>query len=477
MRKSNVIRPGMILLAAIFLMPVLSRAQQLTIEFPTANTIYQREGSSGFGDIQIVGRYHEDIRQLQVRFDKGGWETVEVSSADGRFSGLITAPVGQGDLSVRIKEDSSVAAVVKMVGVGDIYVVAGQSNAAGWADTLYEVLSDLPYTPVVFRRNVSDRWEVLRDPASASGKGSPWPLVMSYLTRQHDMPVGVITTAIGGAWLHHWLKSSGGHYAEMIETVKKATNGSMKVQAILWFQGEADCNPDKSYAGVSLNGDYNQYIRALEQLVHDMHSDIKLQTVYVGQIGNVPHHVGSQILSNRENNYHIRKALQDSWELPGISPGPVTYDIALETDRNHIHFNVAEEMIPFAKRWAAAIGCHTYNSGTGRGPRLLNASCRAGAKKIRLQFDKRIKISDYKDVPGKKAEGWYLANGDTILRDSDIISTLVRKNTVWLRLRNKVAADLTLSYGIDHDGDGKKIIRGLNNLPAEPLYGVSIQRK
>ncbi len=470
-------KPGMSLLVALFLMPVLSLAQPLIIEFPKANTIYQREGSSGIGNIHIVGRYHEDIRQLQVRFDKGEWETVEVSSVDGRFSGTLTAPVGQGDLSIRIKERPSVAAVVEMVSIGDIYVVAGQSNAAGWADTLYDVLRDLPYTPVVFRRNVSDRWDILRDPASASGKGTPWPLVMSYLTAQHSIPVGVITTAIGGAWLKHWLKSSGAHYPQMINTIRSATNGSMQVRAVLWFQGEADCNPDKVYANVSCNGDYDRYLHNLTQLVNNIHEDVKLQTVYVGQIGNVPHNVGAQVLSNRQNNYHIRKALQDSWELPGVSPGPVTYDIALESDRSHIHFNIGEEMIPFAKRWAATIGYHTYHSGTGRGPRLLDASYRPGAKRIRLKFDKRIKIGDYKGVAGKKAEGWYLVSGDTILRDSDIISTVVRKNTVRLRLRHSLMPGLRLSYGIDHDGDGKKIIRGLTNLPAEPLYEVSIQQK
>jgi len=164
-------------------------------------------------------------------------------------------------------------------------------------------LEDIPYELSMYRRNASQNWERLQHPTSASGNGAPWPLVMSYLSKEHNMPIGIITTAIGGAWLKQWLKSSNEHYQGMIETVRKATNGSMKVMAVLWFQGEADCNPSKEWAHLSYNGSYDKYMNSLKLFISDMHSEMNLETVYVGQIGNVPHTIGESLISNRKNIY------------------------------------------------------------------------------------------------------------------------------------------------------------------------------
>jgi hypothetical protein len=299
---------------------------------------------------------------------------------------------------------------------------------------------------------------------------------MSYLCRDHHVPIGLITTAISGAWLKQWLKSSNEHYPGMIETVRAATHGTMKVRALLWFQGEADCNPSKQYAHLSYNGDHDKYLTNLKQFVSDVHREMKLDTVYVGIIGNVPHKIDSSVLSTRENILQIRRALQDSWQDPRISPGPVVYDVALESDPIHIHFNVPEEMVPFARRWAAAIGRFTYRTGVGRGPILQKAEMVADDKTVSISFDKELKVSDYKDNPGTKAEGWCFEQGNLRLTDADIASATTQKNVVHVRFHVAVSGPLTVSYGIDDDGAGKMILRGLTDLPVEPFYRVPVTR-
>ena len=45
-----------------------------------------------------------------------------------------------------------------------------------------------------------------------------------------------------------------------------------------------------------------------------------------------------------------------------------------------------------------------------------------------------------------------------------------------VHLNSPVTGPLTVSYGIDYDGAGRKIVRGLTDLPAEPFYRVPVIR-
>jgi hypothetical protein len=180
------------------------------------------------------------------------------------------------------------------------------------------------------------------------------------------------------------------------------------------------------------------------------------------------------VLSTRENIYQIRRALQDSWQDSEISPGPVVYDVALESDSIHIHFNSPEEMIPLAKRWAAAISAVTYRTGVGRGPVLQKAELAADRQTASFTFDRELKISDFKGQAGTKAEGWSFEEDKTARTDDHIASSRIERNVVYLRFKSEVAKSLRASYGIDDDGAGKTIMRGLTDLPVEPFYSIPV---
>ncbi|MCX6872778.1 MAG: hypothetical protein NTW21_03075 [Verrucomicrobia bacterium] len=448
---------------------------QLKIEYPQKYSIFQRSGNAG--EIFVEGVLTGTPGLIEARFNNGPWTVICKNAQPGKFSSTLAAAVGQGALEVRLKQSPEVTVSVPLVSIGDIFVTAGQSNAAGWANQAYEPLDGLPYEMLLYKRNVSNSWEKLRHPTSASGNGAPWPITMSLLCREQRVPIGLVTTAISGAWLKQWLKPSGDHYPGMIETVRAATHGTMKVRALLWFQGEADCNPSKEYAHLSQNGDHDKYLTMLKQFVSDVHRDIKLDAVYVGSIGSVPHTIGASVLSTRENIYHIRRALQSSWQDAQVLPGPVTYDIALESDAIHIHFNSPEEMLPLAKRWAAAISSGTYKTGVGRGPILQKVEPGRDDRTVVLTFDKDLKISDFKGRTGTKAEGWSCQQDGAALGDADIASTAVENSVVSVRFNKAVARTLCLSYGIDDDGAGKNILRGATDLPVEPFYKVLLNVK
>lgn len=464
----------------------------LTIDYPQKYAIFQRSGDAG--QILIEGHADESSGGIEARFNQGSWTRIADGAKMGKFSGILAAEVGQGTLEVRLVKTPGVRAAIPLVSIGDVFVVAGQSNAAGWSSHVYEPLDGLPLAMSLYKRNVSSAWEPLRHPASASGLGSPWPLTMSYLCQDHRVPIGLITTAIGGAWLKQWLKPSGDHYPAMIRTIRDATRGTLKIRAILWFQGEADCNPSQEYAHLSFNGNHDQYLAALQQFVADAHRDLRLDTVFIGSIGNVPHRIGSAALSTRENIYHIRRALQDSWPDPRISPGPVVYDVPLASDSLHIHFNTPDEMTPLAQRWAAAISSRIYRSGVGRGPILRTASLSADCRHAILAFDQELAIGDYRGQRGIKAEGWSFASSQPPGADDLVETTRIGKNVVQVRFKTALAggnsypgsgqagastaaATIRVSYGIDDDGAGKMVLRGLTGLPVEPFYSVELKPK
>ena len=71
---------------------------------------------------------------MEARFNGGAWADIDTTDVDGAFSGTLADQAeGQGSVEVRRKNDATSAASVAYVGVGDIFVIGGQSNAEGYA--------------------------------------------------------------------------------------------------------------------------------------------------------------------------------------------------------------------------------------------------------------------------------------------------------------------------------------------------------
>ena len=157
----------------------------------------------------------------------------------------------------------------KKVLVGDLWVLAGQSNMEGVGD-----LSEVETShPLVHSFQSRESWapaeeplhwlgesprpvhhvlwgqpvptEVpLRDPARAKGAGLGLSFAKARV-EQRGVPVGLVPAAHGGTSMQQWdpaSKGQGGHslYGATLERVK-AVGG--KVAGILWYQGESDANP------------------------------------------------------------------------------------------------------------------------------------------------------------------------------------------------------------------------------------------
>lgn len=154
--------------------------------------------------------------------------------------------------------------------VGDLWVLAGQSNMEGVGDLDADV--ETPH-PLVHAFASREEWEAASEPLHWLGEsprpihralwGLPMPSVpeprdlsrdkgaglgLSFgkaLTEATGVPIGLLPSAHGGTSMDQWSpsrKSEGGAslYGATLARVQ-AVGG--KVAGILWYQGESDCSP------------------------------------------------------------------------------------------------------------------------------------------------------------------------------------------------------------------------------------------
>lgn len=138
------------------------------------------------------------------------------------------------------------------VGVGDVFCMAGQSNAAGYAKGL---AFDPPDVRVHLQRN-SGKWDMAAHPmndatGAADCVNAPMSITgtspfLSFGRRYADytgLPVGLIQVAQGGSPMARWDNARNGDlYRNMIKKIREAGG----VRAILWYQGCADADENNA---------------------------------------------------------------------------------------------------------------------------------------------------------------------------------------------------------------------------------------
>jgi hypothetical protein len=136
-------------------------------------------------------------------------------------------------------------------GVGDLWIIAGQSNAAGYGRG---PVHDPPEPGLHILRN-DERWDLAAHPLNDT-TGSTHPNLeaanpghSAYLCFARELrgalgyPIGLIQTALGGSALAAWNPVEDGDaplYRNLMHCVKLAGG---RVRGMVWYQGESDCSP------------------------------------------------------------------------------------------------------------------------------------------------------------------------------------------------------------------------------------------
>ncbi len=240
---------------------------------PSPRAIYQRnhedlayvpvEGVVGDADVTAV-----EARWVLVEDETilGDWGEIPVPWP--RFQGTLEVPVG-GWYRVEVRAvDADGLPVetlsVSRVGVGEVFITAGQSNAASFGMT-----RDDPDDTVSAWNGVDGIWQYAADPQPlvTRGKGgrdgSPWSRLGDILTARFGVPVGFIGCAQGSSTVEQWLPETEESLYPRFELATAAA-GETGFRAVLWHQGESD-------AADGLSAD--RYAERLETVIRQMRAD------------------------------------------------------------------------------------------------------------------------------------------------------------------------------------------------------------
>lgn len=327
--------------------------------------------------------------------------------------------------------------MIKHFGVGDNFLIAGQSNADGSAYGPYN--EEMMIGVHSYR---GGKWDLASHPLGGAGV-SPFLSFAKYLKKRLGYPIGLIPRAVGGSPISTWVK--GGVYTERLRD--EVNDGLGDIKAILWYQGCTDA--EKMETAVIYENEFMNYRNEMKK----MFGDIPIITFQLNRLRNemIEQEEGYNIL--RETQRQIALKNEDCYIIP-------TIDLTNMSD--HIHNGCSDSML-LGQRAASFVLDKVYNKEKNyQAPVLKSVS--VNENKVRLEFDNVVESLTY--LPAKKELFPVIitdVNGVKI-----IDNFIIEKNVVTLVLNEELDKDARIS--INSGIDPKSII--FDNVSKQPVICV-----
>lgn len=231
-----------------------------------------------------------DWRPADTR-DDGTW-AIELEIPAGGLYRIETRYTAIGNLT---PEWSTRGDMRHFVGVGDLWVIAGQSNSAGYGRG---AIDDAPVLGVHVLRN-SEQWALGTHPLNestdtrhtANREGgnsghSPYLQVGRALQSALGYPIGLIQTALGGSALGPWNPTEGGP-TPLFDTMMHCIDvPGGRIRGIFWYQGESDAQDPLAMTYAER---FQAAVGAWRAAVKD--SGLPVLTVQLNRVNNPPNDV------------------------------------------------------------------------------------------------------------------------------------------------------------------------------------------
>ncbi|HSB12965.1 MAG TPA: sialate O-acetylesterase [Bryobacteraceae bacterium] len=425
--------------------------------------VFQR-GPGNTVDIALSGTAADaDSEPIEVRITRKfipveGWDwKVSGSVRQDQWSAELRGVPAGGPYRIEVRvHGTTVSDSVRNVLVGDLWVLAGQSNMQGVGD-----LVDVePPHELVHNFDMADHWVVAEEPLhrlvdavdrvhwsrnpqtkeperfegerlrkyiaerrKGAGLGLPFAVEM---VKQMGVPIGLVSCAHGGTSMDQWnpaLKDQGGDslYGSMVRRVREVGG---KVAGVLWYQGESDANLK---AAPEFQAKFERFIAA----VREDFGQPNLPFYYV-QIGR---HVADANMAEWNLVQEGQRNAEESAARSGMAPA---VDLSLD---DSIHVGT-QDLKRLGRRLAnLALGR------TRRGPRPLSAVFGDGMVRVvfsdvngRLTSKARIAGFSIHDASGASVPLIYKAQVDP-----------VDGSAVLLFIGGKLPERATLRYGAGRD--------------------------
>lgn len=266
------------------LLPLFATAQ-LQISHPMPRLVVQR-GADGNGSLYLSGRLSQAVDRVEAQLtpvvagqgSATGWQVVQTNPANNIFLGYITATGGWYVLTVRTIVGANVLdqATVQPVGIGEVFVTAGQSNARGlgvgdndlgtatdrvnaidsinhvYSAAAQALVSSADPMPVPVFTALTATKRIF--PMAESSWG--WGELGDYIVNRYNVPVAFYVVGWDGSTVENWINSANGiptcnryncvvnwpnlqPYSNL-KNVLHYYNAIAGIRAILWHQGEAE---------------------------------------------------------------------------------------------------------------------------------------------------------------------------------------------------------------------------------------------
>lgn len=349
--------------------------QSSILTSPLDYQVFQRQTRIA-GGVHIQGHASPEAHSVRARITgqsltgalPGKWSKLSLDKATGEFNATI--PVTAGGfytVEVQVRRGFHALADLKVphVGVGEVFVISGQSNSTNYGEVQQTTQTGMVTT------FSGDSWRIANDPQPGtqdnSKKGSFIPSFGDALYRKYHVPIGIASVGHGSTSVRQWLPA--GENVEVMPTMTKYVtqnpdgtltsdgtlfNGMMhRIQqfgphgfrAILWHQGESDSHqkPEHEISGET-------YRRMLEHVILTTRK----------QAGwDIPWFVANASYGNPQTPSWppVREAQQSLWKSGVALQGPDTDTLGAPYRQNNgkgVHFSDSG-LKAHGLLWAAAV--------------------------------------------------------------------------------------------------------------------------
>jgi hypothetical protein len=356
-------------------LPGEETAAGMTLRSPLDYQVAQRQTLER-GSVILRGSIKPATGTVQARWTgkppKGelpdGWSDV-VHDSTGAFDIALALPAGgwyRLELRVIHEGKTIVEKTVEHVGIGEVFIVAGQSNSTNYGSQKQKPKSGMVAT------FDGRSWRIADDPQpgvqDGSTGGSFIPAFGDALYDKLGVPIGVASTGQGATSVRQWLpkgermdkqptidafikptgdgrwESTGQLYEGLIKRIEALAD--RRFRAVLWHQGESDAGQARSGYPKEKQITGEEYQRYMKTLIESSRKRIGWDVPWL--VAQATYH-SEKDASDDE----FRAAQKALWESKLAEAGPDTD--ALRADyRDGVHFN-GKGQEAHGKAWAGKV--------------------------------------------------------------------------------------------------------------------------
>lgn len=384
----------------------LTSSAQFSIDFPTDRAVFQRD-KGNHANVYISGTNTTLVDKVEARLEAMNqgtsteWTPMDLSN--GFFSGSINgAQGGWYNLQVRAFYNGQQVGDTKRVehvGIGEVFIIAGQSNAEGFFDFGGQGAQDDRVNTINKQLKGSNPEETPRNPSfshldggsSILPRGSSawsWGRLGDQLVSRLGVPVMFYNVGWTGSAVRNWRESIDGStqsvYAAVNFEPTRMPYGNLRnvlqrltpitgLRAILWQQGESD-----NFAKTDPDSYFNDLRRVIETTRNDAGENVSW-VVSITSYDNL-HGTDSRTTDAQQRTIN---------NVPNVFRGPNTDLIQIpRTDGEGVHFK-DDGLRQLGDAWAQELNDNFFNNSNpyqGVRPLKVTASC-AGNGNLNLIAD------------------------------------------------------------------------------------------